>query len=197
VGYLGGQLSKIFRAIWDEAYGIFKSALDKLFNVVKSVFDNILSFITGLGRKFYDAGKGLIEQIKKGIESAAGTVVESVRKLAQKIRDFLPFSPAKTGPLSDLDKLDFGGPIADSIQRAIPQVQGLLNELLALPSTGINVNVTGNGSFQGMGGAVINMDGLFNGATIVIRNDNDIRLLMQEAWWMAQQAQRSLGGVRG
>src|SRR5690606_23629866 len=143
VGYLGGQLSKIFRAIWDEAYGIFKSALDKLFNVVKSVFDNILSFITGLGRKFYDAGKGLIEQIKKGIESTVGTVVESVRKLAQKIRDFLPFSPAKTGPLSDLDKLDFGGPIADSILRAIPQVQGLLYELLALPSAGINVNVTG------------------------------------------------------
>mgnify|MGYP001303900017 CR=1 FL=1 len=172
VGYLGGQLSKIFRAIWDEAYGIFKSALDKLFGVVKNVFDNILSFITGLGRKFYDAGKGLIEQIKKGIESAVDTVVESVRRLAQKIRDFLPFSPAKTGPLSDLDKLDFGGPIASSIQRAIPRVQGLLSEMLALPNSGLNVNVFGG--VQSGGGTVINMEGLFAGATIIIREEADL-----------------------
>src|SRR5690606_19997107 len=118
------------------------------------------------------------------------------RKLAQRIRDFLPFSPAKTGPPSDLDKLDFGGPITDSIQRAIPQVQGWLNELLALPRAGINMNIAGNEGFDGVGGAVINMDGLFNGATIVIRNDDDIRKLAREIWSMAQQAQRGLGGVR-
>lgn len=172
VGYLGGQLGRIFRTIWDEVYGIFKSMLDKVFSVVKSVFDNILSWITGLGTKFFNAGKGLIEQIKKGIEAAVDTVVDSVKKLAQKIRDFLPFSPAKTGPLSDLDKLDFGGPIATSIQRAIPRVQGLLNELLTLPDNRLDVNITGG--VQSGGGTVINMEGLFAGATIIIREEADL-----------------------
>ncbi|OJF17921.1 MAG: phage tail tape measure protein, partial [Bacillaceae bacterium G1] len=191
VGYLGGQLGRIFRTIWDEVYGIFKSMLDKVFSVVKSVFDNILSWITGLGTKFFNAGKGLIEQIKKGIEAAVDTVVDSVKKLAQKIRDFLPFSPAKTGPLSDLDKLDFGGPIATSIQRAIPRVQGLLNELLTLPDNRLDVNITGG--VQSSGPIVINMEGLLAGANINIRSDDDIRQLAREIWSMAQQAQRGLG----
>jgi hypothetical protein len=57
-----------------------------------------------------------------------------MKELAKKARDFLPFSPAKTGPLSDLDKLDFGGPISDSINKAIPNVKGLLTDLVTLPA---------------------------------------------------------------
>lgn len=199
VTYLGGQLGRIFRAIWDEAYGIFKSMLDKIFSVVKSVFDNILSFLKGLGSKFYNAGKGLIEQVKRGIEAAVDSVIGAVRKMAQKIRDFLPFSPAKVGPLSDLDKLDFGGPIADSIRRAMPQVQGLLNRLLTLPDIQANLNLQATGgatATAAMAGVTVNMEGLFSGATIVIRNNDDIRQLVQEIYWMQQRAQRSAGGVR-
>ncbi|MEJ9158845.1 carbamoyl-phosphate synthase large subunit, partial [Bacillus cereus] len=75
----------------------------------------------------------LIEMMAKGIKSAASWVTDAVSDLAQKARDFLPFSPAKTGPLSDLDHLDFGGPITDSIKLAFPQVGGLMSDLLDLP----------------------------------------------------------------
>lgn len=90
-------------------------------------------------KTFFNAGKGLMDQMKKGIENMKDKVLDTMSNIAGKVRDFLPFSPAKTGPLSDLDHLDFGGPISDSIKLAFPKVQGLMNDLLDLPPIVSNV----------------------------------------------------------
>ncbi|MDA2508275.1 carbamoyl-phosphate synthase large subunit [Bacillus cereus] len=90
-------------------------------------------------KTFFNAGKGLMDQMKKGIENMKDKVLDTMSNIAGKVRDFLPFSPAKTGPLSDLDHLDFGGPISDSIKIAFPKVQGLMNDLLDLPPIVSNV----------------------------------------------------------
>ena len=68
-------------------------------------------------KAFFNAGKNIVTSIADGIKNAVGTVTDAIGGVASKIRDFLPFSPAKEGPLEDLDRLDFEGPIGDSIQK--------------------------------------------------------------------------------
>jgi hypothetical protein len=126
-----GGLIKFWVAIF---HGDFKGALNAIKGIFEDNFNTIVNFIKGLGSTFFDAGKGLVEMMAKGIKSAMGSVLDGMKELAKKARDFLPFSPAKTGPLSDLDKLDFGGPISDSINKAIPNVKGLLTDLVTLPA---------------------------------------------------------------
>jgi phage-related protein len=134
----------LFSGLWDDAVRLFTNGATKVKGVVSKGFNAVLDFIKSLGSKFFDAGKGLIDMMAKGIKNAAGAVLKAVKGLAQKARDFLPFSPAKEGPLSDLDKLDFGGPIADSLDKAIPKVKGLMGDLMTLPS----VNISGGTNDQ-------------------------------------------------
>lgn len=132
-GFLGGQIAKVFKSMWDETAAIFKAGGQWIWDIVSSRMNAVLDFLKGLGSMFYNAGKGLIEMMKAGIENAANAVIARVQSLAQSIRNMLPFSPAKEGPLSDLDKLDFAGPITDSIFRGMPVVQASMSQLLKIP----------------------------------------------------------------
>ncbi|UNP84830.1 phage tail protein [Bacillus mycoides] len=129
----GGMIKNFFGEIWSSIVSGVSSKLEGVVTGVTMTLNKVVKFITGLGQTFFNAGRGLIEMMAKGIKSAASWVTDAVSDLAQKARDFLPFSPAKTGPLSDLDHLDFGGPITDSIKLAFPQVGGLMSDLLDLP----------------------------------------------------------------
>lgn len=139
----GGMLKNFFGEIWDSIVNGVSSKLQGVVTGVEMILNKVVSFITGLGQTFFNAGRGLIEMMANGIKSAASWVTDAVGDLAQKARDFLPFSPAKTGPLSDLDHLDFGGPITDSIKLAFPQVSGLMSQLLDLPD--ITASAPGQG----------------------------------------------------
>ncbi|MED1302916.1 tail length tape measure protein [Bacillus pacificus] len=136
----GGMIKNFFGEIWSSIVNGVSSKLEGVVTGVEMILNKVVRFVTGLGQTFFNAGRGLIEMMAKGIKSAASWVTDAVGDLAQKARDFLPFSPAKTGPLSDLDHLDFGGPITDSIKLAFPQVSGLMSDLLDLPP--ITQNVT-------------------------------------------------------
>jgi hypothetical protein len=142
---------KAWTATWDfikEIWSKIKTGTVEgakaIYETVSNKFNEIVSYLTGLGSTFLDAGKGLIEQMAKGIKNAAGKVLSEVKKIAQKARDFLPFSPAKTGPLSDIDKLNFGGPIADSIAKAKSLVRTSLGDLLSVPEIGFNSVIAGS-----------------------------------------------------
>ncbi|HDX9638977.1 TPA: carbamoyl-phosphate synthase large subunit [Bacillus mobilis] len=111
-------------------------------NVIKSMTDSL----NNAKDTFFNAGKGLMEMLKKGLISMKDSVLGTMSDIAGQVRDFLPFSPAKTGPLSDLDHLDFGGPISDSIKLAFPKVSGLMNELLDLPDINAVANVKNSSS---------------------------------------------------
>jgi phage-related protein len=142
ISAFASTLKTLFTGIWNTAKSIFSTGINGVKTVVTSGFDNVVSFITGLGSTFFNAGKGLIDMMAQGIKSAAGKVLSEMKEIASKARDFLPFSPAKTGPLSDLDKLDFAGPIGDSITRGIPVVKSLMSDILQLPE----IKASDNGS---------------------------------------------------
>ncbi|MGG1339661.1 carbamoyl-phosphate synthase large subunit [Bacillus toyonensis] len=115
-------------------------------NVIKSMTDKL----DGAKDTFFKAGQGLMDMLKDGLNSMKDKVLGTMSDIAGQVRDFLPFSPAKTGPLSDLDHLDFGGPISDSIKLAFPQVSGLMSQLLDLP------DITANAPAQGLQNKAIN-----------------------------------------
>lgn len=131
IGGIINAFLKILKGDWSGAWESIKGIFVNNFNDMKTFLGNV-------GHIFFDAGKGLIEQITKGIKHAAGDALKAVKDVVQKIRDHLPFSPAKIGPLSDLDKLDFGNPIADSLKKATPTIKSMMGDLLSLPE--INAN---------------------------------------------------------
>lgn len=76
---------------------------------VKDVFNKVLDFIRNSierVKEFFsldtlrNAGEKLIDGLIQGIKNKLGSLGNVASKVAQTIKDFLPFSPAKTGPLS-------------------------------------------------------------------------------------------------
>ncbi|WP_168216312.1 phage tail tape measure protein [Halorussus halobius] len=53
-------------------------------------------------RRWLDAGQSLVETIVSGIKDKASAPVDAVKDIAGKVRNVLPFSDAKEGPLSTL-----------------------------------------------------------------------------------------------
>lgn len=88
----------------------------------KSFVDGVKSKLTGLGNiawsgmkemwdefwswsgDLWESGKGLLKSFTNGIKNGFNGAVDAVYNGMKELRKYLPFSPAKKGPLSDLDK---------------------------------------------------------------------------------------------
>lgn len=159
-----GLIKTTVSKIWDDVKTIFTNAIDIIKTAVSDTFDKAVEVAVGFGKKFFDAGANIVGSIADGIKSAISKVTDAIGNVVGKVRDFLPFSPAKTGPLRDINKLNFAGPISDSIESAIPKVSEMMGKLLSMPELsvssslnnpsmlGVNSSRTGNG----WGNAAIN-----------------------------------------
>lgn len=116
---------------WDD----IKAFAVNLGDSIKETFNNMLSYLTDMGGRFVEAGKNIINSITEGIKSMAMRPVNAIKDVAGRMRDMLPFSPAKEGPLKDLNKLDFGSPIVDSIKADMNSVRGAMSGMLSMPAT--------------------------------------------------------------
>jgi phage-related protein len=83
---------------------LFTRGWEALKGIVKKGVGMIIDAVTGFGKTFLKAGKGLLEAFTDGIKKGIGKAKDAVESGMSAIRDFLPFSPAKKGALSDLDK---------------------------------------------------------------------------------------------
>ena len=63
-------------------------------------------------------GRRAMDTFAAGIRARASVAVAEVKQMTQAIRDHLPSSPAKVGPLSDLHRLKFAETIAGSVRPA-------------------------------------------------------------------------------
>lgn len=77
---------------------------------------NIILKLVELVKKVFDFGSKIGEMLSKGITSNLGKTKEAIGKHAQIIRDHLPHSPAKTGPLKDLHKVKIVETIAGTLK---------------------------------------------------------------------------------
>ena len=69
----------------------------------------IMGALGNLDDLLFDAGRNVIEGLIRGISSMIGKVGDAIGKVTKKIRDALPFSPAKEGPLSGAGSPDLAG----------------------------------------------------------------------------------------
>lgn len=120
----------------------------EMWSKVKAIFMAHVNFILGLGTTFYNAGKNIVKSIWEGIKSMAHKPIEAIKNMVGKIRNMLPFSPAKDGPLKDIHKIRLVETIAESIKPAslvnkMNRVAKLTYNAIAKPQ-GHSVSAIGN-----------------------------------------------------
>jgi len=161
IGFKNSLVSNIANAV-DSAVSKFRGLLTKIVSAAKGLLqigknaaNNLLNGIKSIN--FVKAGSNIISSVIKGIKSMFGSLKETMASAVQKIRDYLPFSPAKVGPLMDLDKLNFSGPIMTSLKKAKDEIQkDWLGDILLNDSS----KAVGNESWRDNAGT--NINGNFN-----------------------------------
>ena len=91
-------------------------AVEKMGVKFGKAISNIIVKIVELITKVFEFGKRISEMIANGILSGVGKIKNAISTVTQTIRDFLPHSPAKTGPLKDLNKIKIIETIAATLK---------------------------------------------------------------------------------
>jgi len=185
---------------WQSVFkGDWQGAWDAIKGIVTSIWDGIKRMFTNAKDVMSQIGKNIIQGLVDGIKNMANAAVDAAKNVAKNIGDSVKgfFGISSPSRLMMGFGEDIGEGLAIGIRRSVDEVRrqaAMLSEM-AVPSFG--KPATPGMAAAGPASSTINMDGLFAGATIVVRNDDDIRQLAREIWSMAAQAQRGLGGVRG
>jgi len=162
-------ITRMFAAIWTG---------------VKNVFTSAWQWIVNLNAKFIEAGKNIVLAIAKGIWSVATAPVKGIEWIVKRIREHLPFSPAKTGPLKDIHRIRLVETIAHSIKakpllnafgNVTGQLYGQMNQPLLARAGGGTVQIHFNPVINLSGGATTQ-----DAAMIVDKLKADFKKLMQQ-----------------
>ena len=139
----GGKLSEI-RGKFSTAMSNIVQGISQKFTDARTAFsnglNNIKNAVSGAVTWFFESGKRIVSTFANGIKSAFSSAVEAVKGGLQKIRNLLPFSDAKEGPLSTLTLsgqrtmttyahgLTLAGDApAEAMNKSLQQVQGALD----------------------------------------------------------------------
>jgi hypothetical protein len=186
-GRIGGALASLAGVV----AGAAASAGSAFLRGITGAFDSVLGFVASIpGRigsllhiDLFAAGREIIASLARGIESAAGGVLQKAADIAGKIKGLLPFSPAKWGPLHDYPPEKGGANIIKLM------AQGMSSQATNLAGVASGL-VTPLGGPTGGGGTIPVAAGA-GGPALVIQNatftDNaDVDLLMRKATWAAR-----------
>ena len=99
----------------------------------------IIVKLTELVAKAFECGRKITSMLAEGIMSGLAKVKNCIVKVAQVIRDHLPHSPAKTGPLKDLNKVKIVETIASTI-KPIPLKNAMTKTLSFMTNGTLNVS---------------------------------------------------------
>lgn len=146
------------------AVGRFAGAIGQRIGDVIGFFVNlpnrILTALGNLGALLFNAGKNIIQGLIDGVNNMVGRVTSAVSSVVQRIRDFLPFSPAKVGPLSgsgspELAGRRIGAMLADGMLAQTGQIAAAADVLAgaAAVDAAAGFTATMNTNRGGSGGA--------------------------------------------
>lgn len=107
---------------------------------IKRTGTNMINGISGFAGQFYNAGKALVSSFVRGIGSMVSAAADAAKRVVKAARDFLPFSPAKKGPLSGrgyplYSGMAFTQSFARGITAASPALDKAVGSLLGRPLT--------------------------------------------------------------
>ncbi|MDK9716744.1 MAG: phage tail tape measure protein [Trichlorobacter sp.] len=95
---------------------VWYTAFEKMHNAIMLLFRN--------PKQFFQGGANIIKNIWEGMKSLINKPIETMKGLANRLRGFLPFSPAKEGALRDINRVRLVETIAESITPA-PMVRAM------------------------------------------------------------------------
>lgn len=135
---------------WGPITGFFSNMWEN----IKGGFIAAVNFIFGIGKMFYDAGANIANSIWNGIKSGWTYITDGMGGLVQGIRDYLPFSPAKVGPLKDLHRIKFVETMMQGFNpapavNAVAGLTGAMSGAVSPQSIGTPTPSGGNGSSGG------------------------------------------------
>lgn len=110
------------KLIWNALKALFKpmtdtgKAAENMGVRIGKAVGNILTSVLILPAKMLQAGKNIINSLWEGMKSMIDKPVELLKSLTQKLRNLLPFSPAKDGPLKDIHKIRLVETIAETVK---------------------------------------------------------------------------------
>lgn len=85
---------------WNSMKNAASNGVSRVVAAVRTLPGRIRSALGNLGGLLYGAGQRVIQGLINGINSMIGRVAGAIGRVASTIRNHLPFSPAKEGPLS-------------------------------------------------------------------------------------------------
>ena len=128
-----------------------KEKLGQAVDFVKGIPGKIVSAMGNLDSKLINSGSSLIQGFIDGINRGFSRAVGAVQDGMQRIRDFFPFSPAKTGPFSGRGYVTYSGlalaeDFGDSLDQGSSGVEGVVSGLMT--RTRAQLTQLGNWSYE-------------------------------------------------
>lgn len=161
-----------FQNTWQQVVGFFVNIHEGIVGAINDAID----FVMSIPGRMFEAGKNIVNSIADGMKSVATYPLRVIEDVVGGIRDFLPFSPAKRGPLTDIHRVRIvetmaegmkPGPAIDAMDRvatgirqraaaAAPAGGGPGSSLSAPAASGggsINITIAPNITVSGGSGA--------------------------------------------
>lgn len=145
------DLLRLFRRLTGGA----KDSVDSVVGFVRGIPGRITSAVGNLGGLLLNAGRNVVQGLIDGIKDKLGSLKDVASSMAQTVRNFLPFSPAKEGPLSGSGNpfhsgQVIAGDVAKGVHSQLPTVASAASQLagqFGVGGPGMNVGPAAGGGF--------------------------------------------------
>ncbi|MER6374874.1 phage tail tape measure protein [Streptomyces mirabilis] len=187
---------------WKDLKKLASDALKDAWRLIKDMGSNA-------GTLLWDAGKNIIKGLIGGIKSMIGAVGGAISDVVSEVKNHLPWSPAKKGPLSGSGAPEIGGRnivklMAQGILTGAPHVEEAIKHVTGIvaaqQSRGGSLAVGAAGGFgggrggAGAAGSVVNLN--FDLRDSRVMSDRDMDLLVNKIGKQVATRLLPAGGVR-
>ena len=177
------SLHHMFIAIFGEKIA---NVLMDFVDLSRDIIDRVIKFFQRLPGELLNIGRRMIENLARGIRERIGQVTGAIGNVASTVRDWLPFSPAKLGPLRKTP--DFTSHLVDPAKEALRELEavmqsGMTKVGMAVPGVAAPVSA----------GSIPAGDTISNHFTIQqanIRDDSDIEKLAEKLYELQRKRRR-------
>ena len=134
---------------WNGIVSVVRSAITNVANTVNTIRDKVFGVFSGAASWLFNAGKDIVEGLINGITSKFKAVTDAANKLTGIIKDHMPGSPVKKGPLKILNNGYAGKQIAYMLANGMLQGVDIVRNAATTVANSAAVGATAD--FTGLG----------------------------------------------
>lgn len=169
---------------------------------IKNIWDSIINFLKSID--LLQVGKDIMQGLVNGIKSMGNQAVQAAKDIASDIgssvKDFFGIHSPSRLMMGYGENISEG--LANGIAQASSKVVASASNISKAVTSAMEVKqaatIASTTVPTASGGvsqqpSIINFERMFDGSTIIVRNDNDIKLIAQEMFKLQRMAQRGMG----